>query len=127
RLGLKAIALYRDGCKMSQPLNRSATSKKADQEVSSEAKVQAPTPLQRRRLAYKRHGMTIEARVGGNQVCLRTGEYDDGSLGEIFIDMHKEGATLRSLLNCFAISVSLGLQYGVPLREFVDKFVFTRF
>src|SRR5690606_26825152 len=72
-------------------------------------------------------GFTIESRVGGHQVYLRTGEYDDGRLGEIFIDMHKEGATFRSLLNCFAISVSLGLQYGVPLEEFVNKFTFTRF
>lgn len=71
--------------------------------------------------------MTIEARVGGHQVYVRTGEFEDGRLGEVFIDMHKEGATFRSLLNCFAISISLGLQYGVPLEQFVEKFVFTRF
>ncbi len=71
--------------------------------------------------------MTIEGKVGGHQIYLRTGEYQDGSLGEIFIDMHKEGATFRSMLNCFAIAVSLGIQYGVPLQEFVNKFTFTRF
>src|SRR5690606_13371934 len=81
----------------------------------------------RRLLPQKRSGYTIESRVGGHQVYLRTGEYEDGQLGEIFIDMHKEGATLRSLLNCFAIAISMGLQYGVPLQEFIRKFVFTRF
>jgi ribonucleoside-diphosphate reductase alpha chain len=78
-------------------------------------------------LSAKRRGYTIKSKVGGQAVFLRTGEYGDGTLGEIFIDMAKEGATMRSLLNCFAISISIGLQYGVPLEEFVDKFVFTRF
>jgi ribonucleoside-diphosphate reductase alpha chain len=79
------------------------------------------------RLPKKRHGFTQEAKVGGHKIFLRTGEYSNGQLGEIFIDMHKEGAAYRSMMNCFAISVSLGLQYGVPLKEFVDKFTFTRF
>jgi ribonucleoside-diphosphate reductase alpha chain len=79
------------------------------------------------RLPKKRHGMTHEARIGINKIYLRTGEYQDGRLGEIFIDMHKEGAAFRSIMNCFAISVSLGLQHGVPLEEYVDAFTFTRF
>ncbi len=141
RLGLKAIALYRDGCKMSQPLSgRADKKKKAKQaaelfeEALSQAehaapetvtiKVPAPT---RRRLPTRRHGFTIESKVGGHKVYLRTGEYEDGTLGEIFIDMHKEGAAFRSMINCFAIAVSKGLQYGVPLKEFVDTFTFTRF
>jgi len=78
-------------------------------------------------LPKKRRGFTQEARVGGHKVFLRTGKYDDGSLGEIFIDMHKEGAAFRSLMNCFAISVSMGLQHGVPLESFVEQFTFTRF
>jgi ribonucleoside-diphosphate reductase alpha chain len=83
--------------------------------------------VNRRPLPAKRRGFTQKAKVGGQTIFLRTGEYPDGNLGEIFIDMHKEGATLRSMLNCFAIAVSIGLQYGVPLEEFVDKFAFTRF
>jgi ribonucleoside-diphosphate reductase alpha chain len=79
------------------------------------------------RLPQKRRGFTQEARVGGHKVFLRTGEYDDGSLGEIFIDMHKEGAAFRSLMNCFAMAVSVGLQYGVPLETYVEQFTFTRF
>jgi ribonucleoside-diphosphate reductase alpha chain len=81
----------------------------------------------RRMLPARRRGYTQKARVGGHKVYIRTGEYDDGSLGEIFIDMHREGAAFRSLMNCFAIAISLGLQYGVPLEEFVEAFVFTRF
>jgi ribonucleoside-diphosphate reductase alpha chain len=119
RLGLKAIALYRDGSKASQPLS---TRTQGDKEA-------APTPAgsMRRRLPIKRRGMTVEGKVGGHKLYLRTGEYEDGSLGEIFIDMHKEGASFRSLLNCFAIAVSKGLQQGIPLGEFVDAFTFTRF
>jgi ribonucleoside-diphosphate reductase alpha chain len=79
------------------------------------------------RLPKKRRGFTQEAHVGGHKVFLRTGEYDDGSLGEIFIDMHKEGAAFRSLMNCFAMAVSVGLQYGVPLSTYVEQFTFTRF
>jgi ribonucleoside-diphosphate reductase alpha chain len=86
-----------------------------------------PPQTIRHRLPKKRRGFTQEARVGGHKVFLRTGEYDDGSLGEIFIDMHKEGAAFRSLMNCFAISVSMGLQHGVPLESFVEQFTFTRF
>jgi ribonucleoside-diphosphate reductase alpha chain len=78
-------------------------------------------------LPKKRRGFTQEARVGGHKLFLRTGEYENGELGEIFIDMHKEGAAFRSLMNCFAISVSMGLQHGVPLRSYVDQFTFTRF
>ena len=81
----------------------------------------------RRKMPFRRSGYTQKANVGGHKVYLRTGEYSDGSLGEIFLDMHKEGAAFRSLMNCFAIAVSLGLQYGVPLEEYVDAFVFTRF
>lgn len=83
--------------------------------------------VQRKQLPSKRRGFTQKAKVGGQAIFLRTGEYSDGTLGEIFIDMAKEGATMRSMLNCFAIAISIGLQYGVPLDEFVDKFVFTRF
>ena len=119
RLGLKAVALYRDGCKASQPL----TSKTVEKAPAS---AQRPAG-ERARLPKKRHGFTQEARVGGHKVFLRTGEYADGALGEIFIDMHKEGAAFRSVMNCFAMAVSLGLQYGVPLQEFVEQFTFTRF
>ncbi|HLK38744.1 MAG TPA: vitamin B12-dependent ribonucleotide reductase, partial [Polyangiaceae bacterium] len=175
RLGLKAVALYRDGCKASQPLS-STGEKKKEKEAgaragdtlvptsagSSEARVRtthpiesaAPDPLlaplpptaaadgqlalriappntrqygERARLPKKRHGFTQEARVGGHKIFLRTGEYENGTLGEIFIDMHKEGAAFRSLMNCFAMSVSIGLQYGVPLQTYVDQFTFTRF
>ncbi len=127
RMGIKCISVYRDGCKASQPLN---TGRKAEEAPTP---TEAPVPtsefprLQRRRLPKKRYGFTQEARVAGQKIYLRTGEYEDGTLGEIFIDMHKEGAAFRSMLNCFAIAISLGLQYGVPLEEFVDAFVFTRF
>jgi ribonucleoside-diphosphate reductase alpha chain len=143
KLGLKAVALYRDGCKLSQPLNTKSDTKsdaKAEKvELKIEAPVAASTPtLQeasaqmsfapvRHRLPAKRGGLTIESTVAGHKVYLRTGEYADGKLGEVFIDMHKEGAAYRSMMNCFAIAISLGLQYGVPLNEFVDKFTFTRF
>jgi ribonucleoside-diphosphate reductase alpha chain len=82
---------------------------------------------ERHRLPDRRKGYTQKAVVGGHKVYLRTGEYEDGQVGEIFLDMHKEGAAFRSLMNCFAIAISLGLQHGVPLEEFVDAFVFTRF
>jgi len=121
KLGLKAVALYRDGSKASQPLSSKSADKKG------EAPVDHVCVAQRRRLPKKRGGFTQEARVAGQKVYLRTGEYEEGSLGEIFIDMHKEGAGFRSMMNCFAIAVSLGLQYGVPLKEFVDVFTFTRF
>ncbi len=143
RLGLKAVALYRDGCKASQPLSargESAEVSYAEGELLKELetarnrireleeKLASPQPiLKRRRLPQHRRGTTQEATIGGQKVYLRTGEYEDGTLGEIFIDMHKEGAALRSMMNCFAISISLGLQHGVPLEEFVNVFTFTRF
>ncbi len=132
QMGLKAIALYRDGCKLSQPLSsgNKKSEKTSEAPAAEAAPVEAPakTPeLKRRRLPSKRRGFTQEARVGAHKVYLRTGEYQDGNLGEIFIDMHKEGAAFRSMMNCFAIAVSLGLQYGVPLKEYVDCFTFTRF
>ena len=83
--------------------------------------------MERKSLPAKRRGFTQKARIGGQVLFLRTGEYNDGTVGELFIDLAKEGSTLRSLMNCFAISISVGLQYGVPLEEFVDKFVFTKF
>ncbi|MBI2604697.1 MAG: vitamin B12-dependent ribonucleotide reductase [Deltaproteobacteria bacterium] len=125
KLGIKAIALYRDGSKMSQPL--SSSEKKEEKAAPVIVPVMGPSITERRRLPRKRGGFTVEAKVAGHKVYLRTGEYADGSLGEIFIDMHKEGATFRSLLNCFAIAISLGLQHGVPLEEYVNVFTFTRF
>lgn len=127
KLGLKAVAIYRDGCKSSQPL----TSKKEEKEetkasVVEQAPKAAPSGV-RMRLPKRRNGFTQEARVGGHKVFLRTGEYEDGSIGEIFIDLHKEGASFRSLMNCFAMAVSVGLQHGVPLQTYVDLFTFTRF
>jgi ribonucleoside-diphosphate reductase alpha chain len=129
KMGLKAVALYRDGSKLSQPLN-TKTDKDASEKKSGDKKeiqVAHLPVLQRKRLPKKRDGITVESRVGGQKIYLRTGEYPDGSLGEIFVDMHKEGAAFRSMMNCFAIAVSLGLQYGVPLEEFVNVFTFTRF
>ncbi len=185
-LGLKAVAIYRDGCKLSQPLSTgSKKEKKADEEksekkesatVATSASVEqvvadaAPTASQsqisqaifeaskilqqhipdshamptyskdgtvvdhriylhgeKRRLPAKRSGITVSAKIGNQQVWLRTGEYADGKLAEIFIDMYKEGAAFRSILNMFAISVSMGLQYGVPLEKYVENFTFTRF
>jgi ribonucleotide reductase alpha subunit len=121
-LGLKAVALYRDGSKMSQPLSTGGKSRPAAAQGEP-----SPPPLRRRRLPKRRRGFTQEARVAGHKVFLRTGEYEDGTVGEIFIDMHKEGAAFRSMMNCFAISVSMGLQYGVPLEDLVQQFTFTRF
>ena len=138
KMGLKAIALYRDGCKLSQPLSTKSDKKempevKNDEKKAEAAPAKAAAPAQmtfapiRRKLPAKRLGFTQESAVAGHKVYIRTGEYEDGTLGELFIDMHKEGAAYRSMMNCFAISISLGLQYGVPLKEFVDKFTFTRF
>ncbi len=140
RLGLKANALYRNDSKLSQPLAASILGD--DAEEIAEAPAAARVPLiaeriveriierviaERRRLPARRKGYTQKAMVGGHKVYLRTGEYEDGTLGEIFIDMHKEGAAFRSLMNNFAIAISIGLQYGVPLEEFVEAFTFTRF
>lgn len=144
-LGLKANALYRDGSKLSQPLNASLlddedlvdeledksihekTEIVTERIVEKIVEVEREAAQSRRRLPERRKGYTQKAIVGGHKVYLRTGEYDDGSVGEIFIDMHKEGAAFRSLMNNFAIAISIGLQYGVPLEEFVDAFTFTRF
>ncbi|OIO38678.1 MAG: ribonucleoside-diphosphate reductase, adenosylcobalamin-dependent [Candidatus Omnitrophica bacterium CG1_02_49_16] len=123
KMGLKAVALYRDGCKLSQPLSSTSSSGSAQKEAADEPE-RVPARL---RLPKKRGGITQEARIGGHKVYVRTGQYENGQLGEIFIDMHKEGAAYRSMMNCFAIAVSLGLQYGVPLQEYVDVFTFTRF
>jgi ribonucleoside-diphosphate reductase alpha chain len=145
KLGLKSIALYRDGSKLSQPLSsRSAKTEEkeaglsADEvleaarkiiQVSSDTvfKRQLSSIVHRKMLPDKRGGFTQKGKIAGHTIFVRTGEYDDGTLGEIFVDMHKEGASFRSLLNCFAIAVSIGLQYGVPLEEYVEKFVFSRF
>ena len=148
KLALKANALYRDGSKLSQPLNSQllADDEEDAEEVGRAARRHGPprrAPRQlaeriveriveravreREKLPNRRKGYTQKAIVGGHKVYLRTGEYDDGRLGEIFIDMHKEGAAFRSLMNNFAIAISLGLQYGVPLEEYVEAFTFTRF
>ncbi len=162
-LGLKANALYRDGCKLSQPLSnkkdeekeekKDATATTATPQPQAQEQFSKLTPeqvleaarvlmqestdthfmrelsqiVERKKLPSRRVGFTQKAKIGGQTVFVRTGNYDDGTLGEIFVDMHKEGASFRSLMNCFAISVSIGLQYGVPLEEFVNKFTFTRF
>src|SRR6195952_2410259 len=167
QLGLKANALYRDGCKLSQPLSTKSDAKEEKEAVSdekldtveevlgeaanvklsdltSEQVIEAAIAImekskdtdfmrqlsrvvQKKSLPFKRRGYTQKAIIDGQTVYVRTGEYEDGTLGEIFVDMHKEGATFRSLMNCFAIAVSVGLQYGVPLEEYVEKFTFTRF
>ena len=149
QLALKANALYRDGSKLSQPLNSALI---ADEEEDADEAVEALVSLpaaakaahisekivekivervvevrDREKMPDRRKGYTQKAIVGGHKVYLRTGEYDDGRLGEIFIDMHKEGAAFRAMMNNFAIAISLGLQYGVPLEEYVEAFTFTRF
>ena len=143
---LKANALYRDGSKLSQPLNTtSGVAKVVNEEEAEEAETSPEETVaqdrvvetaeriihkyvaERKRLPNRRGGYTQKSKIGGQSVYLRTGEYENGQIGEIFIDMHREGAAFRSLLNCFAISISLGLQHGVPLEEFVDAFVFTKF
>ena len=135
---LKAIALYRDGSKLSQPLSSlmpgSDSAAAAVLAIAKDAGnpgiglALAPARGKKRNpLPAKRFGYTQKAKIGGHSIFLRTGQYEDGTVGEIFLDMHKEGAAFRSLLNSFAIAVSLGLQYGVPLEEYVDAFTFTRF
>src|SRR5205085_4826820 len=144
RLGLKAVALYRDGSKLSQPLASTLFGEDEDAEDQA-AELYQLSPVERapiiaerivervvsraerRRLPNRRKGYTQKAMVGGHKVYLRTGEWEDGRLAEVFIDMHKEGSGFRSLMNNFAIAISLGLQYGVPLEEFVEAFTFTRF
>jgi ribonucleoside-diphosphate reductase alpha chain len=147
RLGVKANALYRDGSKLSQPLASSVLGDEDAVEDVIDATPAARAPIvaeriveriiervvekaadhERERLPERRKGYTQKAIVGGHKVYLRTGEYENGKLGEIFIDMHKEGAAFRSLMNNFAIAISIGLQYGVPLEEYVEAFTFTRF
>ena len=135
KLGVKANALYRDGSKLSQPLNSVSDDEVENgfEEIEQNDIVKVAEKIihryiaKRRRLPDRRTGYTQKAKINGQSVYIRTGEYDNGQLGEIFIDMHREGAAFRSLLNCFAIAISLGLQHGVPLEEFVDAFVFTRF
>ncbi|MDJ0825169.1 MAG: vitamin B12-dependent ribonucleotide reductase [Rhodobacter sp.] len=145
RLGVKANALYRDGSKLSQPLAAALVEDddEAEEILEAGSPVEKATVLaekivekvvvkeivksHREKMPERRRGYTQKAIVGGHKVYLRTGEYQDGSLGEIFIDMHKEGAGFRAMMNNFAIAVSVGLQYGVPLEEFVEAFTFTRF
>ena len=143
KLMLKAIAIYRDGSKLSQPLNSSnyedldevimlgdeltLDERKGPKEVQERIIEKIINEPFRRRLPKKRKGFVREAYVGNHKVYLRTGEYEDGKLGEIFIDMYKEGASFKGLLNCFAVLASKALQYGVPLEELVDTFSFTRF
>ncbi len=135
KLGIKANAIYRDGSKLSQPLNTITDEemeailedKEQNDIVKVAEKIIHRYIAKRRRLPDRRTGYTQKAKINGQSVYIRTGEYENGQLGEIFIDMHREGAAFRSLLNCFAISISLGLQHGVPLEEFIDAFVFTRF
>ena len=135
KLGIKAVALYRDGSKLSQPLSAAL-----DDDLVEERDFRAELEMlarkmardiysgeHRKKLPQRRKGYTQKAMVGGHKVYLRTGEYENGDLGEIFIDMHKEGAGFRAMMNNFAIAISLGLQYGVPLSVFVDAFTFTRF
>ncbi len=152
--GIKACTVYRDGSKLSQPLSSTTskeknTSEKIDQTVllenmTADLVLEAAQKIlnessdtafkralsgvvRKKNLPDKRMGFTQKVKIDGNPLYIRTGEYDDGTLGEIFIDMYKEGASYRSLLNCFAVAISVGLQYGVPLEELVDKFTFTRF
>ena len=143
KLGLKANALYRDGSKLSQPLSSGVLLElDHDEDEVAEApaakRVEVVTEriierviekvvTERKKLPSRRKGYTQKAIVGGHKVYLRTGEYEDGALGEIFVDMHKEGAAFRSLMNNFAIAISIGLQYGVPLEEYVEAYTFTRF
>jgi ribonucleoside-diphosphate reductase alpha chain len=136
QLMLKANALYRDGSKLSQPLNATAAEwehilEEDLPQVETVKKIAAVAAKefirQRRKLPARRSGYTQKAKIGGHTIYVRTGNYEDGTLGEIFLDINKEGTLLRSMMNCFAIAVSLGLQYGVPLDEFVDVFTFARF
>jgi ribonucleoside-diphosphate reductase alpha chain len=144
-LGIKANALYRDGSKLSQPLAAALVEDDDDaaetlesgsnhekavvlaEKIVEKVIVKEIIKSHREKMPQRRKGYTQKANVGGHKVYLRTGEYEDGNLGEIFIDMHKEGAGFRAMMNNFAIAVSVGLQYGVPLEEFVDAFTFTKF
>ncbi|MYA38086.1 MAG: vitamin B12-dependent ribonucleotide reductase [Acidimicrobiia bacterium] len=148
KLGLKSMALYRDGSKASQPLSSAGDDSSGEDEPELDEAIgierrlaygplpEGTSPTQaysqgmkppRFLLSSRRKGWTREARVGGHKLYIRTGEYNDGTIGELFIDLAKEGATLRGILSCFAIAVSKGLQYGVPLEEFVDTFMYQTF
>ena len=137
KLMIKAVALYRDGSKLSQPLNASTSdeaellmlqqSEDVDEAIDAKKLQEAYYKAKQRKMPQKRSGFVQEAVVGGQKIFLRTGEYEDGSLGEIFLDTYKEGTSYGALLNCFAIAISKSLQHGVPLNEFVDSFTFTRF
>ncbi|KAA3620083.1 MAG: vitamin B12-dependent ribonucleotide reductase [Calditrichaeota bacterium] len=140
KLSLKANALYRDGSKLSQPLNSVTDEEFSELEIAEFEDKAVPEKVihiterivtryiaKRQLMPNRRRGYTQKAKVGGHNVYLRTGEYENGQLGEIFVDMHREGAAFRSLMNCFAIAVSLGLQHGVPLEEFADAFIFQKF
>ncbi len=142
KLMVKAIALYRDGSKLSQPLNSTSGDEdeidmlgdedsldetKGPKEVQTQIVERVYHRADRRRLPKKRSGFIREAYVGGHKVFLRTGEFEDGTLGEVFIDMYKEGASFKGLMNCFAVLASKALQYGMPVEELVDSFTFTRF
>jgi ribonucleoside-diphosphate reductase alpha chain len=121
KLGLKAVAVYRDGCKLSQPLTAGS------KEKSDTSQQDKPKTADAKTLPSRRGGMTVDSVVAGNRMMIRTGEFSDGSLAEFSIDMHKEGAPMRAFMNCIAQAVSIGLQHGVPLDKFVDAFTFTRF
>ena len=135
KLGLKAIAIYRDGSKGSQPLSSgSLDSDKKEEDLAARTEELIKEALKnvvprgdKISLPSKRKGFNYAANIGGQKIFFRTGEYENKELGEIFIDMFKAGASYKSLLNCFAVAVSLGLQYGVPLEKFVEKFIYTRF
>ncbi len=116
KLGLKAVSVYRDGCKLSQPLT-----------AGGSAQQKKPAVADAKTLAQRRTGITVDSVVAGNRLIIRTSEFPDGSLAEFSIDMHKEGSPMRSLMNCIAQAVSIGLQHGVPLEKFVELFTFTRF
>ncbi len=136
---LKSNALYRDGSKLSQPLNAVSgdiaeellliDSDDIDETIGPKEEIQELIvhKIERRRLPKRRKGVTQEVMIGGHKVFIQTGEYDNGDLGEVFVSMYKEGAAYRSLIACFSVILSKALQYGVPLEEFVDSFTFTRF
>jgi len=136
-MGIKSVAIYRDGSKLSQPLATSMELLEAaeaiqDPEPTPTAKIQVVAEQLaqhaiRHKLPSRRGGYTQSVKIGDTKMYLRTGEYEDGSLGEIFLDSYKEGSGYKALLNAFAIAISIGLQHGVPLEEFCDAYVFTKF
>jgi ribonucleoside-diphosphate reductase alpha chain len=136
KFGLKAVAIYRDNSKRSQPLSAAGKKEETKTATAATAPVEAPTPEQhelfdarakRRKLPSERDSITHKFSVGGHEGYLTVGKYQDGSPGEIFIKMAKEGSTLSGIMDAFALSVSIALQYGVPLKALCDKFVNSRF